>query len=366
MRWAGSTACPVADIAFVAILWLMVTSRVLSPQYNVWIVGMAALVWAAGSTAMRRATIPVAITALAAQALYPFALLDIVDGGFIGIALHTVRIVALVAALVIAVRVLVRTSSARHRPSAATRAPRAWAPRARAPRHAPREPRAEPAHFGRSLPSRYLSAQHPSHVRNTMNRRPLVALLAATGLVLTACASSSDSAGEPEASPTAESCTKESLATLEPGTLTIATGEPAYEPWVKDDAPESGEGFEAAVAYAVADRLGFTEADIQWVRTTFDGAIAPGAKTFDWNLQQFTITADREKAVDFSSPYYSAPQAVISNGGSPIDGATSIEELESAKLGAAIGSTSLDAAQPSSPRRRTSRSSTTMPRRCPR
>ena len=178
-----------------------------------------------------------------------------------------------------------------------------------------------------------------------MNRRPLIALLAATGLVLTACASSSDSAGEPEASPTAESCTKESLATLEPGTLTIATGEPAYEPWVKDNAPESGEGFEAAVAYAVAERLGFTEADIQWVRTTFDGAIAPGAKTFDWNLQQFTITADREKAVDFSSPYYSAPQAVITNGGSPIDGATSIEELKSAKLGAAIGSTSLDAAQ---------------------
>lgn len=103
---------PVADIALVAILWLMVTSRVLSPQYNVWVVGLAALVWAAGSTDMRRATIPVAITALAAQALYPFALIDVVDGGFIGIALQTVRIVALVAALVVAVRVLVATSSA--------------------------------------------------------------------------------------------------------------------------------------------------------------------------------------------------------------------------------------------------------------
>jgi polar amino acid transport system substrate-binding protein len=178
-----------------------------------------------------------------------------------------------------------------------------------------------------------------------MNRRPLFATLAAAGLALTACSSPSDSPAEPEASATAESCTKESLATLEPGTLTIATGEPAYEPWVKGDAPESGEGFEAAVAYALAERLGFTAADVQWVRTTFDGAIAPGAKTFDWNLQQFTITEDREKAVDFSSPYYSAPQAVITYGGSSIDGATSIDDLRQAKLGAAVGSTSLDAAQ---------------------
>ena len=178
-----------------------------------------------------------------------------------------------------------------------------------------------------------------------MNRRPLVALFAAAGLALTACSSSSDTATEPEASPSSEACTKESLATLEPGTLTIATGEPAYEPWVKDDDPKSGEGFEAAVAYAAAEKLGFSKADVQWVRTTFDGAIAPGAKTFDWNLQQFTITEDREKAVDFSSLYYSAPQAVITYSGSPIAGAASVADLKTAKLGAAIGSTSLDAAQ---------------------
>ncbi len=90
---------PVADIAFVAVLWLMVTSRVLSPQYNVWLLGMAALVWAAGSTRMRWATIPVVITALAAQALYPYAYMDIIYGGFAGIAWQTVRIVALLAAL---------------------------------------------------------------------------------------------------------------------------------------------------------------------------------------------------------------------------------------------------------------------------
>ncbi len=97
---------PVADIAFVAILWLMVTSRVLSPQYNVWLIGMAALVWAAGSPRMRTATIPVAVTAIAAQVLYPFSYIDIVDGGFIGVVVQTVRIVALLAAMVLAVRAL--------------------------------------------------------------------------------------------------------------------------------------------------------------------------------------------------------------------------------------------------------------------
>ena len=74
------------------------------------------------------------------------------------------------------------------------------------------------------------------------------------------------------------------------GKLTIGTGEPAYYPWVIDDAPESGEGFEAAVAYAVAEELGFAAEDVVWVRTTFDEAIAPGPKDFDFNLQQFSIT----------------------------------------------------------------------------
>ena len=98
---------PVADIAFVAILWLTVTSRVLSPQYNVWLVGMAALVWAAGSPRMRTATIPVAVTAIAAQALYPFSYIDIIEGGLIGTAWQTIRIPALLAAMVLAVRALV-------------------------------------------------------------------------------------------------------------------------------------------------------------------------------------------------------------------------------------------------------------------
>ena len=99
--------------------------------------------------------------------------------------------------------------------------------------------------------------------------------------------------------------------TLEDGVLTVATGNPAYSPWVSDDAPEAGKGFEAAVAYAVADRMGFAKDDVRWTRTSFDEAIQPGAKDFDVNLQQFSITEDRDKVVDFSAPYYTAAMAVL-------------------------------------------------------
>ncbi|WP_425099492.1 ABC transporter substrate-binding protein [Tropicibacter sp. S64] len=99
--------------------------------------------------------------------------------------------------------------------------------------------------------------------------------------------------------------------TLTDGTLTIATGNPAYYPWVMDDNPESGEGFEAAVAYALAAEMGFSEEQVTWTRTSFDQAIQPGAKDFDLNMQQFSITEDREKMVDFSDPYYSSAMAIL-------------------------------------------------------
>ena len=170
------------------------------------------------------------------------------------------------------------------------------------------------------------------------NRKGLViALTVALAFGISAC-SSSDSTESASAS-----CEKADLATIESGMLTIATGEPAYYPWVIDDAPESGEGFEAAVAYAVATQLGFSKDEVKWVRTTFDGAVTPGEKNFDFNLQQFSITEERKAAVDFSSPYYTAPQAIVSFKGSKIDGKTSIADLKDAKLGAAVGTTSLDA-----------------------
>jgi len=179
--------------------------------------------------------------------------------------------------------------------------------------------------------------------RKALALAPLAAvlLLAACGTSTNTASSTSPSASG-SASPSA-SCTKDSLTTFAPGKLTVATGEPAFSPWVEDNKPESGKGFEAAVAYAVAKQLGYADADVTWVRTTFDGAIAPGPKKFDFNIQQYSITDERKKAVDFSSSYYDLSQAVVSYKGSPIADVTSVAGLKDAKLGAAIGTTSLKA-----------------------
>ena len=186
---------PVADIAFVAILWLMVTSRVLSPQYNVWLVGMAALVWAAGSPRMRTATIPVAITAVAAQVLYPFAYIDIVDGGFIGVAIQTVRIVALLAAMVLAVRALLPEKPAAAASAGSCRR-RRDARRARG--------------FGPPGPEHVSSCQHPTP-EDPVNRTRTLAALAVAGLALTACSPADDTATEPSASASGATCDKATL-----------------------------------------------------------------------------------------------------------------------------------------------------------
>ncbi len=173
------------------------------------------------------------------------------------------------------------------------------------------------------------------------------AAAAVLGLALVGCTSSGD---DPEPTNQASeleqtTCNKDQLATLADGILTVATGQPAFPPWVIDDTPESRKGFESTVAFAAAEILGFEQDEVTWVRTTFDSATAPGPKTFDWNLQQFTISEEMLEAVDFSSPYYEASQSVVSYEGSPIAGATTIAELQGAKLGAAVGSTSLDDAE---------------------
>jgi polar amino acid transport system substrate-binding protein len=167
------------------------------------------------------------------------------------------------------------------------------------------------------------------------------AAAAVATIALAACGTSSESDGDTASGEA--SCAPGDLQTKSEGTLTIATGEPAFPPWVLDDDPESKQGFEAAVAYAVAEQLGYEDSDVTWVRTTFDSAIAPGSKDFDFNLQQFSISDERRQAVDFSSGYYTVSQVVVSYAGSPIEAATSLAELASARLGAAVGTTSLDA-----------------------
>lgn len=130
--------------------------------------------------------------------------------------------------------------------------------------------------------------------------------------------------------------------TLSEGTLTIATGNPAYYPWVMNDAPESGEGFEATVAYAIADKMGFSAEQVTWVRTSFDEAIQPGAKNFDFNMQQYSITPEREEMVDFSLPYYVSSMAVLTTQSVVDAGAeATLESLQGLKWGAVATTTAL-------------------------
>jgi polar amino acid transport system substrate-binding protein len=174
-----------------------------------------------------------------------------------------------------------------------------------------------------------------------------VAASAAFALGLAACATgstpSASTATTASTTPSASAAVDVKQLTVTPGKLTIATGKPAYSPWVEDDKPESGKGFEAAVAYAVAEKLGFTKDEVVWKRTTFDEAVTPGPKAWDFNLQQFSITDERKKAVDFSSSYYTTAQAVLTYKGSKIATAASLADLKAAKLGATIGTTSLTA-----------------------
>lgn len=129
--------------------------------------------------------------------------------------------------------------------------------------------------------------------------------------------------------------------TVNDGVLTIATGEPAYPPYVIDDDPTSKQGFEAAVAYAVADLLGFSDDEIEWTRVAWDPSIAPGLKEFDFNIQQFSITPERAESVGFSLPYYSVPQAILGYADSPAADATSLTDLQELRIGVAAGTTAV-------------------------
>jgi len=178
-----------------------------------------------------------------------------------------------------------------------------------------------------------------------IRRIPPAALAAALFSVaaLTACAPADETSSSPSASATGVACTKEALKTLTAGKLTIGTDEPVYEPWFVDNKPDNQKGFEGAVAYAVASKLGYSAGDVVWTRVTFNNAIAPGVKPYDFDINEFSITEDRKKAVDFSSPYYDVRQTVIALKTSKIASAKSVADLKTAKLGAQVGTSSYTA-----------------------
>jgi polar amino acid transport system substrate-binding protein len=193
-------------------------------------------------------------------------------------------------------------------------------------------------------------------------RRWLLAI-ATFGLVAAACASeaetpgSSPSSASPMAQTAAECVDANADALFAPDTLTIGTGNPAYKPWYGGKSvpgsewhaksytgdPHSGEGFESAFAYALAEQLGFSQDQVDWVPVTFNKSFAPGDKDFDFAMQQISITEKRERAVDFSEGYYDVNQALIANEGSPAIGVTTLDGLKDLRLGAPVGSTSLQA-----------------------
>ncbi len=183
---------------------------------------------------------------------------------------------------------------------------------------------------------------------------PVVALLAAAAL-LSACAPSDDDAsgsggsasasasGSASASATADACAKDSLQTTTPGTLTIATDKPVFEPWFVDDKPENGQGFEGAVAQAVATKLGYTPAEVTWTRVPFNNVFKPTPKNWDFDINEFSITERRKQALDFSTPYYDVSQAVVTVKGTTAAGAKTLADLKPLLIGAQVGTTSFAA-----------------------
>jgi polar amino acid transport system substrate-binding protein len=181
-------------------------------------------------------------------------------------------------------------------------------------------------------------------------RRTLVALVAVAALT-TACAAEDDGddagtttspSSSSSPSETVNACARDRLETVDASTLTIATDKPVYEPWFVDDKPENGQGFEGAVAAAVAGQLGYTAEEVTWVRVGFNSVFKPTPKNWDFDINEFSITEKRKQAVDFSSPYYDVSQAVVTTKGSKADGVTTVADLKGLTLGAQVGTTSLD------------------------
>ena len=183
-----------------------------------------------------------------------------------------------------------------------------------------------------------------------MRRLPIALLLAA--IAATGCAEEQAAGPGAGTQPATDSCDKADLQLLSAGQLTVGTDNPAYSPWFsggtsKDSPweindPTNGEGFESAVAYAVAGELGFSEAEVEWVEVPFNQSFKPGPKEFDFFINQVSYDPARDEAVDFSDSYYDVNQALVAVEGTPIADATTVAELAQYKLGAPIGTTSYD------------------------
>jgi polar amino acid transport system substrate-binding protein len=173
--------------------------------------------------------------------------------------------------------------------------------------------------------------------------RPLFLTLLAGAAIVAGCGGGGNSTSSGSTSASAQNCTPEQMQTKESGTLTVATDKPAYPPYFEDNDPTNGKGFESAVAYAIADQLGYDRSQVKWTVEAFNASFAPGPKDFDFDVNEISITPKRAEQVDFSAPYYEADQALVALKDSPAASATSLADLADAKIGVQIGTTSLDA-----------------------
>ena len=192
-----------------------------------------------------------------------------------------------------------------------------------------------------------------------MRKAALLLLIALLALAAAGCGVDDDEAADTGAATTggaaatggAEACAPESLQLVNDGKLTIGTDNPAFPPWFDGGTPQgsdweindpsTGEGFESAVAYAVAEKLGFAKDDVQWTVVPFNNSFRPGPKDFDFDINQISVTDERDMAVDFSDSYYDVNQALVALNGTPLADASSLDDLKDAQLGAQVGTTSL-------------------------
>jgi polar amino acid transport system substrate-binding protein len=180
--------------------------------------------------------------------------------------------------------------------------------------------------------------------KSRMLKSLLLLCLLGAAVVVAACGSDSTDSTSADSTGTTSlaDCTPDTLETLKSGTLTIGTDKPAYPPYFEDNDPSNGKGFESAVAYAIADQLGFSQDQVEWTVVPFNSSYAPGPKDFDFDINQISYSNKRAGTVDFSESYYDVNQALVIVKGTPIESATSVSDLAQYKLAAPLGTTSSD------------------------
>ncbi len=178
-----------------------------------------------------------------------------------------------------------------------------------------------------------------------INRRQFVGRSAAIAAALAASprlvglAQEATPDASPAASPVAGLFDIATLPLRNEGRLTIHADQPLYPPWFIDNDPTNGQGFEGALAAALAARLGFAPDQVDWGYTSFNASYAPGEKPFDFYMTEVSITEERKEAVDFSDAYYKSPLTVITREGSPVLEAKTLADLSQFTFATQVGTT---------------------------